>query len=251
MRLAIHGREVQVPDLRGKTPFEARQIMDRSGLNSQIERQYYSPVVAAGRVLSQMPAPGTIVRRGWDVRLSLSLGPQRVTIPDVVGQSERAATITLEQRAVDLGSTANAEIPGMTAGQVIGQDPTPNATDASAPRISLLVAQDAAPEAFVMPSFIGQPIGSVTNRLKDSGFSMGRVTMAQATQVSAPGSGAPGAGTPPLTAGQATLSNAVPHGGPSVEAAANILTPASIVVSQEPTAGQKVLAGAAINFVVR
>jgi len=152
MRLAIHGREVQVPDVRGKTPSEARQLTDVSGLNSQIERQYYSPTVPAGRVLSQIPAPGTIVRRGWDVRMALSLGPQRIAIPEVIGQSQRAAIITLEQRAIDLGSTANAEIPGMAAGQVIGQDPPPNATDASAPRISLLIAQDAAPAGYVTPA---------------------------------------------------------------------------------------------------
>jgi len=254
MRLAIHGREVQVPDVRGKTPSEARQLTDVSGLNSQIERQYYSPTVPAGRVLSQIPAPGTIVRRGWDVRMALSLGPQRIAIPEVIGQSQRAATITLEQRAIDLGSTASAKIPGMTAGQVIGQDPPPNATDASAPRISLLVAQDAAPEDYIMPSFVAQPIGRVTNILKDSGFSVGRVTMVQATQLSAPENGASSPGAPGATSGQGgpAQSNAVPPaGGPSSPVASNAPTPASIVVSQDPTAGQKILAGSAINFVVR
>jgi eukaryotic-like serine/threonine-protein kinase len=253
MRLAIHGREVQVPDVRGKTPAEARQLTDGSGLNSQVERQYYSPTVPVGRVLSQMPAAGTVVRRGWDVRLALSLGPQRVTIPQVVGQSQRAATITLEQRAIDLGSTVTAEIPGMSAGQVIGQDPPPNATDASAPRISLLIAQDAAPAGYVTPSFIGQPIGSVTNSLKDSGFSVGRVTMVQVTQLS-PENGASGPGAPALVSGQAgsAQSNAVPPtGGPSSPVASNAPTPASIVVSQDPTAGQKILAGSAIDFLVR
>jgi beta-lactam-binding protein with PASTA domain len=253
MRLAIHGREVQVPDVRGKTPAEARQLTDRSELNSQVERQYYSPTVPAGRVLSQMPVAGTVVRRGWDVRLALSLGPQRVTIPQVIGQSQRAATITLEQRAIDLGSTATAEIPGMNAGQVIGQDPPPNATDASAPRISLLIAQDAAPEGYVTPSFIGQPIGSVSNRLKDSGFSVGRVTVVQVAQLP-PENGAPGLGAPALTSGQAGSAQgnaAPPASGPSSPAAANAPTSASIIVSQDPTAGQKILTGSAINFVVR
>lgn len=254
MRLAIHGREVQVPDVRGKTPSEARQLTDVSGLNSQIERQYYSPTVPAGRVLSQMPTPGTLVRHGWDVRMALSLGPQRIAIPEVIGQSQRAATITLEQRAIDLGSTATAEIPGMTAGQVIGQDPPPDATDASAPRISLLIAQEVTPDDYVTPSFVGQPLGSVTSSLKDSGFSVGRVTMVQVTQLSTPENGAPGPGAPAPTSGQAgsPQSNAVPPtGGPSSPVASNAPTTASIVVSQDPGPGQKILAGSAINFVVR
>jgi eukaryotic-like serine/threonine-protein kinase len=248
MRLAIHGREVQVPDVRGKTPAEARQLADASGLNSQVERQYYSPTVPAGRVLSQMPAAGTTVRRGWDVRLALSLGPQRIAIPEVVGQSQRAATITLEQRAIDLGSTANAGIPGMTAGQVIGQDPPPNATDASAPRISLLVAQDA-PEAYLMPGFIGQPLGSVSNILKDSGFLIGRVTVAPPQADSA---------TVSLTSQPAQVNLAASNSVPSTTAvaasspaASAVPTPASIIVSQDPAPGQKLIAGSAINFVVR
>src|SRR5882724_5236180 len=95
MRFAIHGREVSIPDLRGKTPIEARRLADDTGLAVAVERSYYSPTVPEGRVLSQMPAPGTTVRPGWEVRLALSLGPQRVAIPQVVGDSERAAAITI------------------------------------------------------------------------------------------------------------------------------------------------------------
>ena len=56
--------------------------------------------VAEGRVVSQMPEAGEVVRRGWDVRLALSLGPQRVEIPQVVGESERAARINIAQRGL-------------------------------------------------------------------------------------------------------------------------------------------------------
>src|SRR5215467_10743567 len=70
MRLAIHGREVQVPNLRGKTPAEARLAAEQTGLEAQVERQYYSSTVPEGRILSQVPIPGTVVRRGWEVRLA-------------------------------------------------------------------------------------------------------------------------------------------------------------------------------------
>jgi len=45
MRLAIHGREVNVPDLRGKTPIEARRTADEAGLASSVERNYYSATI--------------------------------------------------------------------------------------------------------------------------------------------------------------------------------------------------------------
>src|SRR5437016_8802750 len=106
MRFAIHGREVSVPDLKGKSPAEARRIADQSGLATQVERNYYSPTVPEGKVLSQMPTTGTLVRRGWEIRLAVSLGPQRVTIPQVAGDSERAATMSIGQRGLELSATA-------------------------------------------------------------------------------------------------------------------------------------------------
>ena len=59
MRFAIHGQEVQIPALVGMTPTEAERSAIGLGLQIEIERQYYSPQIAAGRIMSQLPLPGT------------------------------------------------------------------------------------------------------------------------------------------------------------------------------------------------
>jgi beta-lactam-binding protein with PASTA domain len=238
MRLAIKVREVKVPDLQNKTPAEAKRLAEQDGLAAQVDSNYYSAIVPEGRVMSQTPAGGTLVRRGWGVRLALSLGPQRVTIPRVVGKSDRAAAISIAERGLQLSSTDNVQLPGSEAGQVIAQDPPANATGVSAPKISVLVAQSPSAQAFVMPSFIGQPLGSVTINLQKAGFSVGKVTLAPPISAAGPGS------TAPVT--QPTTTPALP-----VSPAQPAASPASIVVSQEPAPGQKVLADSAINFVVR
>lgn len=260
MRLAIHGREVTVPDFQGKTPAEARRIADDTGLAAQIEREYYSPTVPRGRILSQMPAAGTIVRRGWELRLALSLGPQRVAIPQVTGESERVAAISIDERGLDLGSTATVQVPGAPAGRVVAQNPPPNASDVSAPKISLLVAQDSSPQAFVMPGFIGQPLGSATMTLQNAGFPSPRATMApQPTAPAGPmppvqpaTQAAPEKSTSAATALAATSPAATnPAGLPPAGPTPVVPSPASIIVSQAPPPGAKVLAGSVINFVVR
>jgi beta-lactam-binding protein with PASTA domain len=236
MRFAIHVGEVKVPDFRGRTSAEARRIADQNGVNLQFATNYYSATVAEGRVLSQGPAPGTLVRRGWDVQLALSLGPQRVVIPQVVGESGRAAAISIAERGLQLSSTDEVQLPDATAGQVIAQDPTANATDVSEPKISLLVARDLSPPAFVMPDFVGQPLGSVTNALHDAGFSVGKVTAEPAE---------PAPSAPVATPAQ----NQTPP--PNPISTSQPVSPASMIVSQDPPAGHEVLAGAAINFVVK
>jgi eukaryotic-like serine/threonine-protein kinase len=228
MRLAIHGREVAVPNLVGKTPAEARRIAEQIGLQVAVERQYYSASVREGGILSQLPPAGTQVRRGYQVRVAESLGPQRVDIPDVLGQSERAAELNIRRRGLDVGTVATIQMSGVPAAQVLSQSPPPNASGVSVPKISLLVTEPVAP-AFAMPNFIGQPLGSVSLALQDAGLHVGSVTVA-AQPVN------------PETLTTAPTPTPAPVPQPS---------PASIVVSQNPASGQKVVAGAGVDFEVK
>src|SRR6185437_4387075 len=175
MRLAVHGREVQVPNLVGKTPVEARRLSEGEGLTASVAREYYSATVPEGKVLSQVPAAGTLVRGGWELRLAVSLGPQSVVIPQVVGQSDRAANIILQQRGLQVSSVATMDVPNSTAGQVFGQDPTANAQDVEAPKLSYLVSDGPPAQGFVMPSFVGQTLASVTLAVNNAGLTLGKV----------------------------------------------------------------------------
>src|SRR5579862_5884923 len=178
MRFAIHGQEVAVPPLVGLGPAEAEKAVAAVGLQMSIERQYYSPQIPEGRIMSQLPLPGTKVRSGWQIRVAQSLGPTRVVIPDVTGQSEHAAELNIRRRGLDIASTAQVETAGIPADQVLAQSPPANATQVLAPKISLLVTAVAEPQAFVMPSFVGQPLGNASRALQDAGFKLGNVSVA-------------------------------------------------------------------------
>jgi beta-lactam-binding protein with PASTA domain len=227
MRFAIHGREVWLPNMVGKTPTEARRIAQENGLQLDIERQYYSATISEGRILSQMPPAGTKVRRGWDIRVAESLGPQRVDIPNVVGESQRAAEINIRRRGLDIGSVASITIPNGTPDQIVAQNPAPAASGVASPKISLLVNSTPPAQAFVMPNFVGQTLASVTQAVRDAGLHVGQVTIAAQAPTAAPDSTIP-----------ATIPNPQPM-------------PTSIVSSQNPAAGQKVTAGATVSLEVR
>lgn len=111
MRLAIHGREVVTPKVVGMSPLEAERAGSAAGLQVAVEREFYSADVPEGRIINQMPLAGTKVRRGWAIRVARSLGPQRVAIPDVTGESERAAELNIRRRGLALGSVAQIGFP--------------------------------------------------------------------------------------------------------------------------------------------
>jgi beta-lactam-binding protein with PASTA domain len=123
---------------------------------------------------------------------------------------------------------------------VLAQSPPANASGIAVPKINLLVSAAAAPVAYIMPSFAGQPLGSVNQKLLDAGFRLGNVI----------------AIAPPLTSDSASVASTSPSTSPtsSLAQAPTSTTqpnPASIIVSQSPAPGQKVNAGATVNFEVR
>jgi beta-lactam-binding protein with PASTA domain len=151
---------VQVPALKSMTVADARSQAAGMGLNLDVDNRYYSADVAAGHILSQSPPPGTVVRREWRVRVSESLGPQKVEVPDAVGLDVRVAVLQLRRVGLDLGATAYLPYSGAPEGSVLAQDPPPHAQGIAQPSVNLLVAapsQDA-PDGFVMPDLTGIPI---------------------------------------------------------------------------------------------
>jgi eukaryotic-like serine/threonine-protein kinase len=233
MRFAIHGQEVEVPAVLGLTPSDAERSVSGLGFQIEVERQYYSATIPEGRIMTQMPLPGTKVRRGWQLRVAQSMGPQRVSIPDVTRQSERAAELNIRRRGLEVASITEIQLPGTPTDLVVAQSPPANASQVAAPKTSLLVTVTADAPAFVAPNFVGQPLGTASRTLQDAGFRLGSVSMA------------------PAQANAVAPNSATASTAPSPSPAPPQPSPASMIVTQWPPAGQKVLAGAVLNFEVR
>src|SRR5258706_7860138 len=189
MQYAIHGREVAVLNVIGTIPLEAERAVAASGLEVVVERQFYSADVPEGKIISQVPAAGVKVRRGWEIRVAQSLGPQRIAIPDVTSQSERVAELNVRRRGLELGSLAQVNLPASPADQLVSQSPPANASGVSVPKISLLVSRGPEPASYVMPNFVGQPLGSVTVVLQDAGIKVRKVNVVPAAPAVPPADG--------------------------------------------------------------
>ena len=173
LRLFIHGREVNVPNLSNMSDADAARAASALGLNLSVENRFYSAAIAPNHVLSQLPVAGSRVRRGWQVRITESLGGQQVNVPDVVGQTERPATLVLRRLTLEPGTTAHLPAVG-TAGIVLAQSPPANSTGLNGPRIGLLVSDDVSATdtaaAYVMPSLIGLTVFDANVRLASAGL---------------------------------------------------------------------------------
>lgn len=183
IRLTIHGRQETLPSLVGMPVEQARRAVRGLGLVLDVEDKLYSNKIAANAVVSQMPAEGTSIRPRQHVHVLLSLGPPRVTVPDLIGRSLRAARITAVQRGLTIGDIAALYWQQNPPNQVVAQDPPPATTDLQTPAVNFLVSLGPPPVAYLCPNFEGKPVGVIRAELEQAGFQNISVS-----QVQAPGS---------------------------------------------------------------
>jgi beta-lactam-binding protein with PASTA domain len=172
MSYAIHGAEVKLPDFKGMSVAAARQKAATLNLNLSVEGRLFSTELAQGLVLTQAPAPDTIVRRGWQVRVNQSLGARTVAIPNVLGQQERVASISIRRLGLELGTIAHMPDAQVPPGTVIAQNPMPDAAGVDRPSVSILVADGdpTATPAFIMPDYTGKTTEAAEAELARTGL---------------------------------------------------------------------------------
>src|SRR5258707_12376841 len=92
MRFAIQGREVDMPNLAGKTSADVQQLLASRGLQLKIADRIYSDL-PINTVLRQSPPAGEHMKVSQDAHVVLSLGQQNVVVPEIDGDSLRVARI--------------------------------------------------------------------------------------------------------------------------------------------------------------
>lgn len=173
IRFTIHGREVSVPDLSRLRAGDAQAKLTERGLGIKIEDRVYSDL-PRDTVIRQSPRAGESVRTSQRVHVVVSLGPQAVPVPDLVGKSERYARIGLLQAGMQLGHVSSAYLEGMDADTVAVQDPPGNVKSTHSPRVDLLVSLGAQPDVYIMPDLAGLSPLQAQERLAATGLKLGK-----------------------------------------------------------------------------
>lgn len=162
---------VTVPELRAMTPAAADRQLDEAGLELQIGDSLPNPEVPAGQVLSQSPLPGREVSPGTRVRVILSLGPERRTIPVVTALTRDQAVRILDANGFQ---TEVQEVPHLSAaGQVVGVEPAVGTSVRLPARVRLLVS--AGPPLVAVPGLVGLTPDQARAALEQAGLRMGHV----------------------------------------------------------------------------
>lgn len=100
LKVSTGPEDVEVPDLKGMSEAQARQELEKAGLNAGSNIEENSPDEDKGTVLSTEPKKDSTVKAGSTVDLVLSSG--KVEVPDVVGMTKDDACKALEGKKAQL-----------------------------------------------------------------------------------------------------------------------------------------------------
>lgn len=169
-RLIHSGGQVRVPDLQNLTLEQAEKALKPAGLTLSRAGERFDPSVPRGFILSQDPPPDTPVRGKGRVLVTVSLGEEFSSVPELFGQSRRGAQLLLERAGLRIGGSTRA--PNDQVGQdlVAGSDPPAETVLPRGSAVSLLVSTGPGPEVFVMPDLTGREISGVRRQLEALGF---------------------------------------------------------------------------------
>jgi len=164
------GRYADAPQLVSMSRAQAEQVAAKEGFELKIGEGAFSETVPKDVVLSQDPAPAEQIIRGGVVTLSLSLGPERYPVPDVVGMELAAARGELEGTKLKVKEGTGKYSDSIPQGVVISSDPKAESKLKPGSTVTIVVSKGRAP--ITVPDFTGKNINDARGEAQRLGLNV-------------------------------------------------------------------------------
>ena len=161
--------QVTVPDLTNKTPDEAQKLCDKVGLTMKAGTPAYDDKVEKGKISSQDLKAGDKAAKGSVITYVLSLGAEKVAVPNVVGKSQSDAMAALKNAGFEV-SVSEESSSEVKQGNVIRQSPDANGSLEKGGTVSITVSSGK--KASSVPNVVGKSKGSAQTTLSNAGFNV-------------------------------------------------------------------------------
>ena len=155
--LLLRQEEVRVPDLTGQDIVSVLETVGPLGLEIKVDRREPSPTMPRDTVISQIPASGSGIKKGRQVRVVVSQGPSELLAPKLVGENFREADITIRQAGFFTGEVSRVSSDSIERDMVIAQNPQAGSPLDKGGTLSLLVSTGKKLELLRMPKLTGKP----------------------------------------------------------------------------------------------
>ena len=176
--------EVSMPNVVGLSKEEARQEIENAKLKFEVEKEEYNKDVPEGFVISQDPTymeRFNKVKQGSTVKVVISKGQEKTTVPKVVGMEKDKAIKALEDAKLKV-EVVEETSKKVQEGYVISQETDPD-TDAFAGD-TVIIHVSTGVEKATVPDVIGKTQSEAKSTLEAQGFVVAVVTSEDSSKAS-------------------------------------------------------------------
>ena len=165
--------DITLNDYIGMTQEEAQATEQvASGQISVTWEQEYNSNYAAGYIYKQSPVSGRTVREGQGVTLTVSLGTQYVTVPDLTNYVQADAEQQLKNLGVSVLVTQAVE-PSVASGAVIRTDPAAGSQVAAGSTVVVYISRPQVSTTTKVPSLVGMTTDDARTLLVQNHLGLG------------------------------------------------------------------------------
>jgi serine/threonine-protein kinase len=164
----LDGRYTSTPGVLGMTRAGAERALDDAGLDVAWGDKAYSETVAAGRVVSTDPEPGSKVLDGGTVTVVLSLGKERYDVPKLAGMTVDEAQDALADTHLAYGTTTAVWSDTVPDGIVIRT--TPKAGETLRPDTAVDLVVSKGPQPVRLKDWVGKDSDDAMAWFDDKGL---------------------------------------------------------------------------------
>lgn len=168
----VRTEEVLVPNLIGKTYYEAVPFLDKAGLRPAKEIHEASSEAPKGEIIAQDPEPNFRIKYYQPVTITVSIGEELAPVPSVIGKSVDAAIETLRTAGFQPNQVARVHSEIYLQDIVIAQTPTEGGGQRRGTPVNLLLSLGPTPKSMQLPDFQGQPATDVLVTLEAAGLNV-------------------------------------------------------------------------------
>ncbi len=154
--LLLRQDEVRVPDLTGQDIVSVIETVRQQGLELKFDSRAPHATIPRDTVISQIPAPGSGIKKGRQIKVVVSQGSSERLAPKVVGENFRKADILIRQAGYITGNISRIANDGVEREIVIAQNPQAGSPIDTGGTIDILVSAGKRQGLLVMPKLIGK-----------------------------------------------------------------------------------------------
>ncbi|MGA2810464.1 MAG: PASTA domain-containing protein [Candidatus Acidiferrum sp.] len=168
------------PNLIGEPISTVMGAINAAGLNLGLISQSLSLTAPDGTVIAQVPAAGSPTSPGSYVNVTLSYNYTLQSVPNIVGDTQAAATSAILAAGYGIGSIGEASSNTAPAGTVILQSPLSGSVLSPTTPVSFSISTGPiGPQSFVVPNVYGLTQSAASSAITGAGLSVGTVTPSQ------------------------------------------------------------------------